>query len=371
VRAFTCGNCHEQLVFFENTSCLHCKAPLGYLPDSRRVVALVPLERDRFAVVASGEASGDLAPSYRRCSNAEIAACNWLVADGAGPASLCASCALTRTRPSDRDAVGLARFAKAEAAKRRLLFQLHEIGLPVVSKADDPRRGLAFDLLSSHAGKVVTGHSDGLITLDLAESDDAYRERTRHELGEAYRTLLGHLRHEIGHYFWDELIEESSFIDDFRLLFGDERASYSKALERHYREGAPTGWSTNYVSAYATMHPFEDFAETFSHYLHVHDTLQTANAAGLVIVGPLDDATGRRDRGLAAVPSDNVVDDAGFDAVVREWLPLTYALNVVNRSMGRDDLYPFVLPAAVIKKLAFVHQVVRTTVGSVRSGVGA
>lgn len=371
MRAFTCGSCRRQLVFFENTTCLKCGTPLGYLPGAGRVVALRELGAGRFATlggadpVTGGADPGDDDVTYRRCANAAIAGCNWFV-DGEGSpdtAGLCPSCALTRTRPNDGDADGMAAFAKAEAAKRRLLFQLADLGLEVASRAEDPARGLAFDLLSSKFGGVVTGHANGIITLDLAEGDDAYREQTRHELGEPYRTLLGHVRHEIGHYYWDRLVDGTAWLEGCRALFGDERADYGAALEHHYSDGPPAGWEERHVSSYATMHPFEDWAETFAHYLHVHDTLQTAAAAGLIVVGPRDEATGRRIANLAAVPDENAHENNGFKRVVAEWLPLTYALNAVNRSMGRDDLYPFVLPQAVIEKLAFVHEVVRSASG--------
>jgi len=360
-------------VFFENTSCLHCGAPLGYLPDTRRIVALRCLDDARFAPIGADEPMSATDVTYRRCANAAVAGCNWLVRDmGASvPAGLCPSCALTRTRPNDADSAGLVAFAKAEAAKRRLLFQLTDLGLAPRPRSEDPARGLAFDLLSSRYGQVTTGHALGLITLDLAESDDAYRERTRNELGEPYRTVLGHLRHEIGHYYWDRLVDATPRLDEFRARFGDEREDYAAAIDRHYRDGAPRGWEQRHVSAYATMHPFEDWAETFAHYLHVHDTLQTAGAVGMVVVGPRDVVTGYRDSSLSAVPDENALGGGGFAEVVAEWLPLTYALNAVNRSMGRDDLYPFVLPSAVIDKLAFVHEVIRSAAAPVSTGNGS
>ena len=276
---------------------------------------------------------------------------------------LCRSCRLTRTRPRDDDAEGLVAFAKAEAAKRRLVFQLDEIGLPIVTRQDAPDSGLAFDLLSSRSAPVTIGHDSGLVTLDLAESDDAYRERTRHDLGEPYRTLLGHFRHEVGHYYWTVLVEEAGHEDPFRSLFGDEREDYGEAIARHYDRGAPQRWSERYVSAYATMHPWEDWAETFAHSLHIRDTLQTAAAFGLLVAGPLDERTGRRNPALATIPLPDGVDADSFDAVISDWLPLTYALNAVNRSMGRDDLYPFVLAPVVIDKLTYVH-------GRIQDGAG-
>ena len=56
-------------------------------------------------------------------------------------------------------------WAKAEAAKRRLLFQLAELALPVTGRDADPQAGLAFDLLSSRSSPVTTGHASGVITV--------------------------------------------------------------------------------------------------------------------------------------------------------------------------------------------------------------
>lgn len=320
---------------------------------------MVALRRDGAGLIELGTGA-----PLKRCANHDVAACNWLVPGVAsdGPA-LCRSCALTRTRPADRDVEGLAAFAKAEAAKRRLVFQLAEIGLPIVSRDEDPERGLAFDLLSSRSAPVTTGHDAGLITLDLAESDDAYREKTRQYLGEPYRTLLGHFRHEVGHYYWMVLVEDADHLEPFRALFGDERADYKQAIDRHYDKGAPADWAARCVSEYATMHPWEDWAETFAHTLHIRDTLQTAASFGLLVAGPLDERTGRRNPSLASIPLPDEPESEGFDSVIADWLPLTYALNAVNRSMGRDDLYPFVLAPAVIDKLTYVHGRIQETTG--------
>jgi hypothetical protein len=323
LRAFTCGHC-GQLLFFENSLCLRCGSSLG----------LVPSELDLVVLSARQES--------RRCANAEIAGCNWLVEDPE-PEGLCRSCRLTRTRPADVDAEGLEHFRAAEAAKRRLIFQLLELELPIGSD-------LRFDLLSSEPRPVTTGHADGLITLDLAESDDVRREQRRVQLGEPYRTLLGHFRHEIGHYYWPPLVERAGRLEECRALFGDERTDYQEAVERHYRDGPPPDWDQVHVSAYATMHPWEDWAETFAHYLHIRDTLETASEFGIVVAGP----EGSRDPSLIAAPTPDVV-ERPFDAILRTWLPLTYALNAVNRSMGAADLYPFTLAEAVVDKLSFVH----------------
>jgi hypothetical protein len=336
MRDFNCPNCGQRLAF-ENSVCLNCHSRLGFSLDDRALL-----------VIAHGEKSehtGAVDESeYRLCANLHAAECNWIVEKGP-VGRLCTSCALTRTRPNDRDRKAMAAFADSERAKRRLIFELTELNLPIVGRAEDPEFGLAFDLLSSETEKVLTGHHNGVITLDLAEGDDVHREQLRIAMSEPYRTLLGHFRHEIGHYYFYRLVgghadKTASFVD----LFGDPNVDYQAALDRHYSQGAPTGWESDYVSSYATMHPAEDWAESFAHYLHIRDTLDTSAAFGLAPAGATFD---RRALG----PS-------GFDTIIEMWLPLSWALNMVNRSMGRMDLYPFVLPHAVLEKMRFVHTVI-------------
>jgi len=345
-------------VYFENDECLRCHAGLGFDPDRRELALVSP--------------GGEVGPG-RRCANQRVASCNWLVADSADESAdesaasrrLCRSCRLTRTRPNDADLSGNAvvarRFARAEAAKRRLVFQVQELRLPMVTYHEDPVSGLAFDFLASQGKPITIGHDAGVITIDLAESDDAYRERMRAELGEPYRTMLGHLRHEVGHYYWQVLLKPRPMVlEGFRDLFGDERADYQQALTRHYDDGPPSGWAVAHVSAYAAAHPWEDWAETWAHYLHVRDTLQTAASHGVIVTGPRSDSglfDPRLEPSLMAAPS--VHEESSFDDLIAEWLPLIYALNAINRSMGKDDLYPFVLSPTTQVKLAFVHEQVR------------
>ncbi|HVE26977.1 MAG TPA: putative zinc-binding metallopeptidase [Sporichthya sp.] len=326
VRSFHCPKC-GQLLFFENSLCLNCGSDVGFDRASAAFVLGTP----------------DL-----RCGNALRAECNWTAPDG----ELCDCCELTRTRPNDDDLDGMAAFARAEAAKRRLLYQLDDLNLPVEASEDCP--ALLFDLLSSSDGPVTTGHADGVITIDLAEGDDGHREMMRVRLDEPYRTLLGHFRHEVGHYFWLRLVHGRPAEPVFRALFGDERLDYAEALRRHYASDPAPGWDETYVSVYATAHPWEDWAETFSHYLHIRDTLQTASAFGIVVAGPEIAAPPDPGAPLTSVPIET--DD--FDDLITSWLPLTYALNAVNRSMGKKDLYPFVLSPTVLEKLRLVHALV-------------
>jgi hypothetical protein len=327
MRAFTCPDCRH-LVVFESLDCLYSETELGFDWAQREIVAL----RDGTA-----------------CANRALISCNGL----AGPDGLCASCALTRTRPADDDADGIARLAAAEVAKRRLLFELLELGLPVESY-EQTEGGLVFDLLNSDHEKVITGQDNGVITLDLAEADDAERERIRTDMHEPYRTLLGHMRHEVSHYYEPILCPDGSAErDEYRRLFGDERADYQAAMDRHYANGAPSDWAERFVSAYATMHPFEDWAETLAHYFHIRDSLQTAVAYGVTVAGPAVFATDEAP--LYSYPS---AAPEGIRGLLDAWLPMTYALNAMNRSMGESDIYPFVLPAPVIEKLTFIHALI-------------
>ena len=339
MHAFACPHC-AQLVFFHNSVCLRCNSDLGFDPEQHTMV----LADDGFI----------------RCANLDLASCNWVMSDpedAAAHEGLCRSCRLTRTRPDDDDAAALAAFAEAETQKRRLVYQLDELGLPVVPYDDDTEQGLAFDLLSSRFDQVMIGHDEGLITLDLAESDDAHREQVRQQMGEAYRTVLGHFRHEIGHYYWDVLVaDEPDRLTSFRELFGDESFDYGEALQRHYDQGPPEDWEDHHVSQYATMHPWEDWAETFAHYLHIRDALQTAASFGLQVTGPKissPEANGE----LAAAPEEPTDADSIQD-LVADWLALTYALNAMSRSLGNHELYPFVLAPEVIDKLRYVHQLI-------------
>jgi hypothetical protein len=331
MRDFACPACGHQLAF-ENSLCLRCNTRIGFDSESVTLVAIV----DDAAESSDGAVPAD---AFRLCDNMHLARCNWIVPAASG-GGLCPSCALTRTRPADDDPA-MDAFADAEAAKRRLLVELVELGLPVVGREEDSDTGLAFDLLSSRDHPVTTGHASGVITLDLAEGDDAHREQLRVQMAEPYRTLLGHFRHEIGHYYQTVLVAADDDRAEFTALFGDPDEDYGAALDRYYADGPAPGWQERHVSAYATMHPAEDWAETFAHYLHLRDTLDTAAEFGLA---PARTSLDRRR-----------VEPGEFDRLIEAWVPLTWSLNMLNRSMGRPDLYPFVLAPAVLEKMRFVH----------------
>jgi hypothetical protein len=289
---------------------------------------------------------------YRLCENySKEGVCNWAVpADDPDP--LCRSCGLTEVIPDLSQPGYKEAWYKLESAKRRLIYSLMTLGCPVNNRKDDPEHGLAYRFLADPetpgAAPVVTGHANGVITVNVAEADDAERERRRLQLSEPYRTLLGHFRHEAGHYYWDRLIQNSPRIDPFRKLFGDERKAYDQSLQEHYRQGPPQDWQERFVSAYAGAHPWEDWAETWAHYLHMTDTLETAAACGLSLRPRRPD-----EPVLKAAPPQG--SSGSFDQLIGDWFPLTYLLNNLNRGLGLPDGYPFVLSNPAIDKLRFVH----------------
>jgi len=285
-----------------------------------------------------------------------VSVCNWVVPAG-DSSDFCSSCRLNKVIPdlsSDRNTVA---WFRLEVAKRRMLYTLLGLGLPVVPKNGDDASGLAFEFLEDSAdgdaNRVLTGHDNGLITINIAEADDVHREQQRTLQKEPYRTLLGHFRHEIGHYFWDRLVAAGPKLEAFRALFGDERADYQKALERHYGEGPPANWEGKFISAYATMHPWEDWAESWAHYLHMVDALETAGAAGLAL------RPKRPDEPRMQPPPDPLnPDHQNFEPMIESWLSLTYVLNNLSRGLGLPDSYPFVLSASAIDKLRFIHDII-------------
>lgn len=351
MRLFRCAAC-EQLLYFENRRCEKCGHDLGYIPE---VNDLVAIERDGEVWRALGRPKG----RYRFCANAAHDACNWLVpADQEG--EFCLACRHNRIVPDLSVEVNLRKWRKVEVAKHRLIYSLLRLNLPLESN-EDREGGLCFDFLAdapdASAPRVMTGHDEGLITIALAEADDAEREQRRNDLGELYRTLLGHFRHEAAHYYWNCLVRDAGRIGAFRDMFGDERPDYAQALKDHYNSAPPPDWQTNFVSAYATSHPWEDFAETFKHYIHIVDTLEMAAAFGMR-VRPRLDRTGE----LQAEVDFNPYRHCSIHQIVDAWLPICFALNNLNRCLGMADAYPFILGPGVIAKLGFMHDLVHRKV---------
>jgi hypothetical protein len=349
-RAYQC-RCGTH-VFFPNSQCLTCQSPLGYLPDPPMLATLDPGTEPETVMVAGREGA------YRYCGNRSTpAGCNWLVpATDSNP--LCVACRLNNTIPNLDDADNGRYWGAVEAAKRRLVAHLVSFALPVASKVDaDTERGLMFDFLrqAPDGPAVMTGHANGLITINVEEADDAKREKIKQDLHEPYRTLLGHFRHEVGHYYWDRLVRDSQWLDRFREVFGDERADYGEALKRHYAEGPPADWRDAFISSYATTHPWEDWAESWAHYLHMTDSLSTAVGFGL-------DAEDLESR-ISPFTTDDLhaPEDPGakeFLALLNSWIEMILVLNEVARSMGEPDFYPFVMSKPVVAKLQLINMIV-------------
>ena len=365
MKLFKCQGCGH-LLYFENTRCESCGRELGYLPDAMTLSALEP-DGDVFRPLASPQAA------VRRCDNAGHGACNWMVEAGDAD-TLCLACRHNHTIPDLSVPLNPERWQRLEQAKHALFYALLRLRLPLADRTDDPDHGLAFDFLAdtpdAATPKVMTGHDNGLITIALAEADDAERERRRNQMHEPYRSLLGHFRHEVGHYFWDVLIRDGSRLEDCRTVFGDDTRDYAAALQAYYRDGPPADWQDHYISRYASAHPWEDWAETWAHYLHIVDTLEMARAFGIKIQPRISAA----DETLSAVIELDPYDTADMADIMDAWLPLTFAMNSLNRAMGNPDLYPFVLSPAVVGKLGFVHDVVQGHAGDAvreRAATGA
>jgi len=352
MRTFDC-DCGNRL-YFENSICLQCGRELGFLPDHRRMVALKGGSGNLWLPASSHGIAGQ----YRKCRNYEVEqVCNWMVASDDGDA-FCRACRLNRTIPDLSIPENRRFWLRVERAKRRLVYTLDALQLPLVGQSVDPEFGLAFEFLreaqpasdefSNLAGerrRILTGHRAGVITINIEEADPGARERLRENLNEGYRTLLGHFRHEIAHYYWDMLVRDTLWVDRFRTLFGDERADYDSALAEYYRNGPPADWSSRHISAYAASHPWEDWAETWAHYLHMADTLETASDLGLSVRG----------RSIEAMVAGR---DAWRTETLTDWHALTAALNDLNRSMGLPDAYPFAISSQVAEKLGLVGEVI-------------
>ncbi len=354
MKYFTCDTC-RQPVFFENTQCLNCDAVLGFVPEKQKITTLI---NDKEELWRGVEQQTDT-QYYRKCRNYfENNVCNWMIPSESHD-ELCISCKLNRTIPDISNQENVIKWARLETAKRRLIYSLLQLKLPLKSKTESPNDGIAFDFLAdsqtstNEYEKVITGYEDGLITINIAEADDVMREQTRLHLDERYRTVLGHFRHEIGHYYWQLLINGTQDIDRFRAIFGDESIDYSEALQNHYENGPPDGWQTNYISKYASAHPWEDWAESWAHYLHIVDTTETASYFGITI----DDFPDQKYDLPDNIDMNNQTHKT-FLELINNWVPLTIALNSINRSMGLNDIYPFVQSKKVLIKLLYIHSTI-------------
>ncbi|WP_066224741.1 zinc-binding metallopeptidase family protein [Formosa haliotis] len=336
MKIFECPNCKSPL-FFENATCQNCNTQLGYNPYL-----------DNFQ-----DPNNNQGNYTKFCSNYKYGVCNWLVDDSENP-EFCLACSLNRVVPNRSNIDHFQKWNDLEIAKHRLVYQLLKLRLPVYPKLKY-EDGVTFDFLSENNDEnVLTGHANGVVTIILTEADSVKREQLRKQMNESYRTLLGDFRHEIGHYYWELLFNQSN-VESFRMIFGDERADYSESLDNHYKNGAPENWNENYISAYASSHPWEDWAETWAHYLHLMDTLETSNYFGLSF-NPENDNVKK----LVVNTCPNPYLEADFKVIFKASVSLTCMANSLNRSMGLPDIYPFVVPDNVVEKLSFIHELLKS-----------
>ena len=357
MKIFHCQYCDHPL-FFENVECLKCNSALAFLPDRLRIAAVEPVDGEEGLWRPRSRGKKQSSARYRRCTNHENAnACNFAV-PAKDPNPLCAACRLTRVLPDLSQPANPARWYRLEVAKRRLFYALAKLGLAATAPPNGEADGPIFEFLADLPGQpVMTGHSGGVITINVAEADDEERTRLRVAMHEPYRTLLGHLRHESGHYYWDRLIAEGGRVEAFREVFGDESQDYQQALQAHYaRGGTVTDWQDSFVSEYATAHPWEDWAETWAHYLHMVDLLETAASYNTRVSLPGSD---ENDVEEVVNPLEGGYPD--FNVLVEQWVPLTLLVNSLNRSLGQDDAYPFALSVGALQKLRYVHDVICET----------
>ena len=335
-----CGN----VLFFGSSRCLSCSRDVGYDPQRGELRPLIP---------------GDI---LKPCANGpRHAVCNWLL-PASDPQSLCLSCRLNRTIPDTGNARNTMLWARMEMAKRRLLFTLLHLGIPLPALSADQSSGLAFDIVSTLADPTVTtGHLRGVITVNLEEADDTYRQFNRQQLGESSRTLLGHFRHESGHYLWYRHLSELAWDHPhrvaFRELYGNEADDYAAALTQHYERGAPSGWEQQFITPYAASHPWEDWAETWAHYLQIVDGLETCESLGIHVrhlslpLVTIPATAGTLPAGLSATAAE----DGAFLASLQRWICLSSVLNEISQSLGEPLLYPFVISVSVARKLRLAH----------------
>jgi hypothetical protein len=351
MKLFQCSNCKNTVVF-ENQTCINCSYLLGYSSYYSKIVSLD-------GNLSKWQLSELEDKTYVYCKNHQHNVCNWLV-DVSRGSEFCLACSLNRIIPDLLDKENLDKWKHIEIAKHRLVYQLLRFRLPVVSKMEDDQKGLCFDFLDKEdvpeeSKDIKTGHANGVITLLISEADPVVREQIKKQMAERYRTLLGHFRHEVGHYFWDVLIRDNpAVLSNFRNIFGNETISYGDALNNYYDNGPQGQWQQRYISKYASSHPWEDWAETWSHYLHLTDVLETAYNFGLK-----SDPKITAKKNLKMNASFDPYKETSFKKLMDTGIPLLFALNSMNRSMGEDDPYPFIISEPVKNKLEFIHNLLK------------
>ena len=361
MQIFSCAGC-GQTIFFDNRYCVRCTRKLAFFPQTMQMEALDEQTDGTLRLASNPE------KTVTACLNTSHDICNWLVDDDSTN-GLCQACTHNRLVPDVNTEVGINQWRKLSQAQRHMYYSLLRLDLPRQTRAQDPDGGLVFDFLVDEVTEdgtvkaAMTGHDEGVIAIRAAEADDVEREKVKNQMNEPYRTMLGHFRHEIGHFIWNELVRDAGRAEECRAIFGDEREDYAEALRRNYEQGPRPDWQEYFISSYASIHPWEDFAECFAHYLHIVDTLETAHSFGIKI-----DPEDHDD--ISAEVAFDPYQAASARRIVSAWVPLTVALNSMQRSMGERDLYPFVLTAPVMQKLEFMHHLLHGTLGMQEKNLG-
>ncbi|MGJ8676054.1 MAG: zinc-binding metallopeptidase family protein [Akkermansiaceae bacterium] len=330
MKIFTCDSCNAP-VYFDNIKCLSCESILGILPGTYEIQS--------FSKNDQGELVSLSGKVYKFCKNSlQYSVCNQVL-ELENTSPYCKSCEFTEITPNLSNIDNREPWFKLEQSKRRLLYSLNQLGISPKPKSQDAQQGLSFRFLAEHNGQEMTGHENGVITITIEEADDTKRVARREQFGEDYRTLLGHFRHEVGHYYWDVLISGTRHLEECRALFGDDRLDYGKALKAHYEKPKTTEWKGAFISHYATSHPWEDWAETFAHYLHLKDVLETSIQTGVTY-------------------SEQPLASSSFQKLMNLWMITTYRMNELGRSIGSGDIYPFIINVKVMEKMEFIHNVI-------------
>lgn len=344
MKIFECGNCAHPL-YFENEHCEKCGHLTGYSSTTSTMLTFDP---SKFPLISDRKGK-----AFKYCENKNLGVCNWLI-----PAEedheFCPACELNRTIPDLSDAENFPKWQKLEVAKHRLVYQLLKLELAIPPQETNPEIGLSFDFISRQGDdQIMTGHANGLITILLSEADSVHREQMRKQMSEPYRTLIGHFRHEVGHYFWDRLVANNEKrLAEFRNLFGDDSVDYGEALKTYYQTGAPANWQESFISQYASSHAWEDWAETWAHYLHIMDMAETAFYYGISVNPDV------KEKSLRGSFTFDPYEKRDFEKIYQNWAPISFAINSLNRSMGVPDAYPFVVSSAVVTKMKFIHTLI-------------
>jgi hypothetical protein len=338
MKRFFCQCGHE--VNFHDLNCSHCARDLCYDPDIQTMWSGEIL-LDGFFQSASDK---DKKPvKFTLCENRyQLIGCNWALSRHSDDNNCqCISCRTTRMIPNQDILKNGFRLQRLEQAKRRLMHTLLQLEL-ITSQDFDAHQTLKFDFLEDKRTNpdvaiehLITGHANGLITINAAEADEGFLHTMKEQMNERYRTLLGHFRHEIGHYFWDKILGTDNNLESFREVFGDEREDYEEALQKYYKTNGNQFWRSRFITPYAGSHPHEDWAESWAHYLHIVDTLETAVSYGLSVYEPQEN---------------------DFDDWFAEWGRVAQVMNALNRSMGLAAPYPFKLSEVVVGKLRFIDE---------------